>query len=81
MKKNIQNKIKQNEINQCKDKKKLKAKNRKKKRVCKKRKKGEKNYLQKGKNFQHVMKVGAMFINLLKKKINMYLSKACKFEM
>ena len=44
-----------------------------KKRVCKKRKKGEKNYSRKGKNFQHVMKVGAMFINLLKK--NEYVSK------
>ena len=50
-----------------------------KKRVCKnKRKKGQKKkYLRKRKNF--VMEVGAMFINLLKK-MNMYLSKACKFN-
>ena len=45
-----------------------------KKIVCKK------NYLRKAKKFQHVMEVGAMFINLLKK-MNMYLSKAFKFEM
>ena len=51
-----------------------------KKIVSKKRKKGSKNYLRKGKNFQHVMEVGAMFIDLLKK-VNTYLSKACKFEM
>ena len=51
-----------------------------KKRICKnKRKKGQKKifFLRKRKNF--VMEVGAMFINLLKK-MNMYLSKACKFN-
>ena len=36
--------------------------------------------MRKGKNFQHVMEEGDRFIDLLKK-INMYLSKACKFEM
>ena len=36
--------------------------------------------MRKGKNFHHVMEEGGMFIDLLKK-INMYLSKACKFEM
>ena len=36
--------------------------------------------MRKGKNFQHVMEEGDMFIDLLKK-INMCLSKACKFEM
>ena len=36
--------------------------------------------MRKGKNLQHVMEEGDMFIDLLKK-INMYLSKACKFEM
>ena len=36
--------------------------------------------MRKGKNFQHVMEEEDMFIDLLKK-INMYLSKACKFEM
>ena len=57
-----------------------------KKRVCKKERRVKKNkyiyiyiyiYLRKRKNF--VMEVGAMFINLLKK-MNMYLSKACKFN-
>ena len=43
-----------------------------KKRVTK-RKKDEKNYFRKGKNFQHVMKVGTVFINLLKK--NEYVAK------
>ena len=36
--------------------------------------------MRKEKNFQHVMEEGYMFIGLLKK-IDMYLSKACKFEM
>ena len=56
-----------------------------KKRVCKKERRVKKKYiyiyiyiyLRKRKNF--VMEVGAMFINLLKK-MNMYLSKACKFN-
>ena len=54
-----------------------------KKRVCKKERRVKKIYiyiyiyLRKRKNF--VMEVGAMFINLLKK-MNMYLSKACKFN-
>ena len=58
-----------------------------KKRVCKKERRVKKTktkkyiyiyiYLRKRKNF--VMEVGAMFINLLKK-MNMYLSKACKFN-
>ena len=38
-----------------------------KKIVCKKRKKGQKNYLRKGRNFQYLMEVGAMLIDLLKK--------------
>ena len=37
-----------------------------KKKVCKK-KKSQKNCLRKGKNFQHVMDVGTMFINFSKK--------------
>ena len=36
--------------------------------------------MRKEKNFQHVMEEGYMFMDLLKK-INMYLSKACKLEM
>ena len=37
------------------------------KRACTKKKEESKKCLRKGKNFQHVMDVGAMFTDLLKK--------------
>ena len=43
-------------------------------------KKKWKKFLRKGINFQYVMDVGAMFIDLLKNR-NMQRSKACKIEM